>query len=334
MPGVYVERTHRGPIDGKSTLASIVATRQTSGVCQYFTVSDHLPQLEAEAIGIIRETAACFDRAALLFSGGKDSIVMARLAVKAFYPGKLPFPLLHIDTGHNFPETIRFRDRLVEALGERLIVKSVQDCIDRGIATEDAGPEPSRNRSQIPALLEAIAELKLAAVFGGARRDEERARAKERIFSVRDEFGQWDPRAQRPELWGTYNTTLRRGQHMRVFPLSNWTELDVWRYIRQESLDLPELYFAHQREVVKRDGRVVPVSEFCGPRSGETAITTSVRFRTVGDATCTAAFESVAVSVDDIIREISASRISERGARLDDKTSEAAMEDRKREGYF
>jgi sulfate adenylyltransferase subunit 2 len=297
-------------------------------------VADHLPQLEAEAIAIIREAVACFDRPALLFSGGKDSIVMTHLAVKAFYPGRLPFPLLHIDTGHNFPETLVFRDRLASVLGADLIVKSVQDCIDRGVATEDPGPEPSRNRAQIPALLEAIAELKLSAVFGGARRDEERARAKERVFSVRDAFGQWDPRAQRPELWSAYNTVLRKGQHMRVFPLSNWTELDVWRYIQCEQIDLPSLYFAHERPVVRREGRIVPICEVCPPRVGESPATATVRFRTVGDATCTAAFDSSATTVDQIIAEISASRVSERGARLDDKTSDAAMEDRKREGYF
>ncbi len=295
----------------------------------------HLRILEAEAIHIMREVAAQFEKPALMFSGGKDSIVMVRLAEKAFRPAKFPFPLLHVDTGHNFQEALDFRDELVEQLGERLIVASVQDAIDRGLATEDPGPFPSRNRAQIPTLLEAIEEHQFDALFGGARRDEEKARAKERIFSHRDEFGQWDPKNQRPELWNLYNGRHRKGEHFRVFPLSNWTEMDVWQYIAIEDIAVPSLYFSHQREVVERRGQLMPTGpEPFGPREGEKAWTQTVRFRTVGDMSCTAAAESPAATITDIIREVAAARASERGARMDDKTAEAAMEDRKKEGYF
>lgn len=295
---------------------------------------NHLRALEAEAIHIMREVAASFERPALLFSGGKDSIVMVRLAEKAFRPAKFPFPLVHIDTGHNFPEAITFRDELAERLGERLIVKSVEDCIKRGVAHEDPGPSPSRNRAQIPALLEAVEENKFDALFGGARRDEEKARAKERIFSFRDDFGQWDPKNQRPELWNLYNGKIRHGEHIRVFPLSNWTEMDVWQYIALENVDVPSIYFSHQRDVVMRDGQVIPISDFFPPKEGEVVENKTVRFRTVGDMTCTAGVESPASSFEDIIREVAGARASERGARMDDKKSEAAMEDRKKEGYF
>jgi sulfate adenylyltransferase subunit 2 len=295
---------------------------------------DHLASLEAEAITIIRETAGAFERAALLFSGGKDSAVLLRLAVKAFSPGTLPFPLLHIDTGHNFAETLAFRDSAARQANAALIVRTVDDAIRRGIATEEPGPEPSRNRAQSPTLLDAIAELGLHALIGGGRRDEEKARAKERVFSVRDEFGQWDPRNQRPELWRTFNTSLRRGHHMRVFPISDWTELDVWRYIRRERIELPSLYFAHRREVIQRGAGLVPVSPYTPPRWGERPAERLVRFRTVGDLTCTAAVASSASTLDEVIAELSDATTSERGSRLDDKASEAAMEDRKKEGYF
>ncbi|MFN7022542.1 MAG: sulfate adenylyltransferase subunit CysD [Phycisphaerales bacterium] len=304
----------------------------------------HLRVLEAESIHIMREVAAEFERPALLFSGGKDSIVMVHLALKAFRPARFPFPLLHIDTGHNFPEAIEFRDRLVDRLGERLIVRSVEEAIKAGRATEDPGPHPSRNRAQIPTLLDAIAEFRFDALFGGARRDEEKARAKERIFSFRDDFGQWDPRNQRPELWNLYNGRIRRagdaggagggGEHIRAFPLSNWTELDVWQYIAEERIELPSIYFSHERDIVIRNGQICPVSDFFPARSGEKMVRKTVRFRTVGDMTCTAGVDSPAATVQDIIDEIAASRTSERGARLDDSVSEAAMEDRKKEGYF
>ncbi len=295
---------------------------------------DHLRVLEAEAIHIFREVAAEFERPALMFSGGKDSIVMVHLALKAFRPAKLPFPLLHVDTGHNFPEAIQFRDDLVERLGERLIVASVGDAISRGIATEDGGPLPSRNRAQIPTLLEAIENHGFDALFGGARRDEEKARAKERIFSFRDDFGQWDPKNQRPELWNTYNARIRPGEHIRVFPISNWTEMDVWQYIQIENIDIPSIYYSHEREIIMRGGQVIPASEFIPLREGETPEKRTVRFRTVGDMTCTAGVESIATTLEHIIAEVAAARASERGARMDDKLSEAAMEDRKREGYF
>ena len=295
----------------------------------------HLKALEAEAIHIMREVAAQFERPALMFSGGKDSIVMVALALKAFRPAKFPFPLLHIDTGHNFPEALDFRDELVEKIGERLIVHKVQDLIDKGLANEDPGPFPSRNRAQIPTLINAIEEYRFDALFGGARRDEEKARAKERIFSFRDEFGQWDPKNQRPELWNLYNGRHRMGENIRVFPISNWTEMDVWQYIMLEQIEIPDLYFSHKRDVVKRMGQWVPVGDApFGPRDGEEIINRTVRFRTVGDMSCTAATDSPAATLEDIVAEVAAARASERGARMDDKNSEAAMEDRKKEGYF
>jgi sulfate adenylyltransferase subunit 2 len=288
---------------------------------------DHLDQLEAEAIHVIREVAAELERPVLLFSGGKDSIVLLHLARKAFRPGTVPFPVMHIDTGHNFPEVIAFRDRHVPDV----LVASVQESIDHGRIRD----EPSRNGLQTTTLLDALSEHGFDAAFGGARRDEERARAKERVFSFRDDFGQWDPRRQRPELWDIYNGRVRKGEHVRVFPLSNWTELDVWEYIRTEELEIPSIYFAHEREVFERDGMLYAVSDFLERRDGETVFTESVRYRTVGDMTCTGAVRSKATSLDDVIAEIAATRISERGeTRADDRTSEAAMEDRKREGYF
>lgn len=293
-----------------------------------------LDALEAEAIAILREVGAEFQRPALMFSGGKDSIVLVRLAEKAFRPGGFPFPLLHIDTGHNFPETLEYRDRMVERLGERLVVRRVQDLIDDGRAVEDAGPIPSRNRAQIPTLLESVRELELDCLIGGARRDEEKARAKERVFSIRDDFGRWDPRRQRPELWNLYNTKLRAGEHMRVFPISNWTELDVWQYIQREGIEVPSLYYSHEREVIRRAGKVIPTGQFIPLRSGDKPEMRRVRFRTIGDMTCSAAVESEALCIDTIIGEIAAATTSERGGRIDDATSETAMEDRKREGYF
>ncbi len=294
----------------------------------------HLDVLEAEAIYIMREVAAEFERPVLLFSGGKDSICMLRLAEKAFRPAHFPFPLLHIDTGHNFPEVIEFRDRRVRELEERLIVRTVDEAIDAGIAIEPSGTDRSRNWLQIPTLLHAIEEFKFDAAFGGARRDEEKSRAKERFFSFRDEFGQWDPRNQRPELWSVYNTKLHSGQHIRVFPLSNWTELDVWQYIARECLEIPSIYFSHQRAVFLRDGLWMSASDLLPLKRGEVIETRSIRFRTVGDIVCTAAIESASSSVQDIIREISALKVTERGARADDQVSETSMEDRKREGYF
>jgi sulfate adenylyltransferase subunit 2 len=291
-----------------------------------------LRELEAESVHVMREVAAEFERPVLLFSGGKDSIVLLRLAEKAFRPGRFPFPVMHIDTGHNFPEVLAFRDRRVAELGERLIVASVQDSIDRGRAVEQG---PSRNRLQTVTLLDAIREHRFDAAFGGARRDEERARAKERVFSFRDRAGQWDPRAQRPELWNLYNGAVGPGEHARVFPLSNWTELDVWHYIGEEGLELPEIYFAHDREVFERDGMLYAISEYLGPEDGEVPFTERVRYRTVGDMTITGAVRSAATDVAAVIAETAATRITERGAtRADDRTSEAAMEDRKREGYF
>jgi sulfate adenylyltransferase subunit 2 len=294
----------------------------------------HLDVLEAEAIHIMREVAAEFEHPVMLFSGGKDSICMLRLAERAFRPARFPFPLLHIDTGHNFPEVIEFRDRRAGQLDERLIVRTVQDAINAGIAAEPQGNDKSRNWLQIPTLLSAIEEFKFDAAFGGARRDEEKSRAKERVFSFRDEFGQWDPRNQRPELWNLYNTKIARGQHIRVFPLSNWTELDVWQYIERERLDIPAIYFAHEREVFLRDGLWMSRSELLPLRRGEPVVKKWVRFRTVGDIVSTAAVESQAFSIREIVDEIAATRVTERGARADDQRSETAMEDRKREGYF
>ena len=291
-----------------------------------------LRELEAESVHVMREVAAELERPVLLFSGGKDSIVLLRLAEKAFRPAPFPFPIMHVDTGHNFPEVIEFRDRRVEELGERLIVASVQESIDKGRAVEEG---LSRNRLQTVTLLDAIAEHRFDAAFGGARRDEERARAKERIFSFRDAHGQWDPRAQRPELWNLYNGAIAPGESVRVFPLSNWTELDIWRYIGAEDLELPSIYFAHEREVFERDGMLYAVSEWLQPGDGERAFTEQVRYRTVGDMTITGAVRSDATDVEAVIAETAATRLTERGAtRADDRTSEAAMEDRKREGYF
>jgi sulfate adenylyltransferase subunit 2 len=297
--------------------------------------SSQLGALEAESIHIIREVVAEFDRPALLFSGGKDSIVMLHLAVKAVAPAKLPFPIVHIDTGHNFPEAIEYRDRTASNLGVELIVGSVPEAIESGRVTASAGPGGSRNRLQTPVLLETIRENKFDAVFGGARRDEERARAKERVYSFRDEFGQWDPKNQRPELWNIYNGFINPGQHIRVFPLSNWTELDIWQYILEQDIELPSIYFAHEREVFERDGMLMAVSEFLQPETGESITTEKVRFRTVGDMTVTGGVRSDADTLEQVIAEIAVARVSERGAsRADDRTAEAAMEDRKREGYF
>jgi sulfate adenylyltransferase subunit 2 len=294
-----------------------------------------LDQLEAESIHIMREVVAEFERPALLFSGGKDSIVMLRLAEKAFWPGKLPFPLMHVDTGHNFPEVIDYRDRRVAESGARLIVASVQEAIDKGLVQDPVGPRASRNAIQTVSLLKGILDNKFDAVFGGARRDEEKARAKERVFSFRDEFGQWDPKNQRPELWSLYNGRHRPGEHIRVFPISNWTELDIWQYIDREQLELPNIYFAHKREVYERDGMLMAVTPVTPPGEGETVFEAMVRYRTVGDMTCTAAVESDADTLTKIIDDVAASRITERGAtRADDRASEASMEDRKREGYF
>jgi sulfate adenylyltransferase subunit 2 len=295
----------------------------------------HLDALESEAIHIFREVAAELEKPVLLFSGGKDSIVLLRLAEKAFRPGKFPFPLMHVDTGHNFPEVIEFRDRRVAELGERLIVASVQESIDKGRAVEETGPRASRNRLQTVTLLDAIAEHGFDAAFGGARRDEERARAKERIFSFRDDFGGWDPKNQRPELWNLYNGRIRRGENVRVFPISNWTELDVWQYIAREGLELPPIYFAHRREVFRRDGMLYATSAFTELLPGEEPFEESVRYRTVGDMSCTGAVASTASTLETVVAEIAATRITERGeTRADDRASEAAMEDRKREGYF
>jgi sulfate adenylyltransferase subunit 2 len=296
---------------------------------------DHLQALEAEAVYIMREVGAQLERPVLLFSGGKDSAVLLRLAEKAFWPGGFPFPVMHVDTGHNFPEVIEFRDRRMEQLGERLIVASVQESIDRGRAVEETGPRASRNRLQTVTLLDAIEERRFDAVIGGARRDEERSRAKERVFSFRDDFGQWDPKRQRPELWNIYNGRIKRGEHVRVFPLSNWTELDVWQYIVREKIDLPPIYMAHRREVFERDGMIYAASPFIELIDGEEVFEESVRFRTVGDMSCTGAVRSRADTLEDVIAEIASTRITERGeTRADDRVTEAAMEDRKREGYF
>jgi len=294
-----------------------------------------LDSLEAESIHIIREVAAEFERPVLLFSGGKDSIVMLALAERAFWPARIPFPVMHVDTGHNFPEVMEYRDRRVAEAGVKLVVASVQESIDAGRVVEETGRWASRNRLQTTTLLDAIAEHEFDAVFGGARRDEEKARAKERVFSFRDEFGQWDPKNQRPELWGLYNTRIHRGEHIRVFPISNWTELDVWEYIARENLEIPSIYYAHTRSVFERDGMLLADSSFSRRADDEPPYEAKVRYRTVGDMSCTGAVESTAGTISEVIAEIAATRITERGqTRADDRTSEAAMEDRKREGYF
>jgi sulfate adenylyltransferase subunit 2 len=294
-----------------------------------------LDSLEAESIHIIREVAAEFERPVLLFSGGKDSIVMLALAERAFWPARIPFPVMHVDTGHNFAEVMEFRDRRVAEIGVKLVVASVQESLDAGRVVEETGRWASRNRLQTTTLLDAIAEHQFDAVFGGARRDEEKARAKERVFSFRDEFGQWDPKNQRPELWGLYNTRIHRGEHIRVFPISNWTELDVWEYIARENLEIPSIYYAHTRSVFERDGILLADSPYTRRSDDEQPYDAKVRYRTVGDMTCTGAVESTAATISEVIAEIAATRITERGqTRADDRTSEAAMEDRKREGYF
>jgi len=294
----------------------------------------HIKQLESEAIYVMREVVAQFENPVLLFSGGKDSITMARIAQKAFWPGKIPFPFMHIDTGHNFDETIRFRDKLAEDLDVEMIVEKVQDTIDAGKAREETGPHASRNAIQTITLLDAIEKHGFDALFGGARRDEEKARAKERFFSHRDEFGQWDPKNQRPELWNIFNGRKNMGEHFRIFPLSNWTEMDVWQYIASEDLEIPEIYFAHEREVVERDEVFLAKSEYISLRDGEEYEKRTVRFRTIGDMTCTGAVLSDASSITEIIHEVATARITERGNRADDQRSEAAMEERKKEGYF
>jgi sulfate adenylyltransferase subunit 2 len=294
----------------------------------------HLRQLESEGVFVMREVAAQFERPVLFFSGGKDSIVMVHLAQKAFYPGKIPFPLLHVDTGHNFPETLAFRDDLVEKVGARLIVRYVQDSIDQGRVVEETGPYASRNGLQTVTLLDALAEFKFEAALGGARRDEEKARAKERFFSHRDAFGQWDPKNQRPELWNLYNGRKNANEHFRVFPLSNWTELDIWQYIQDEQIELPSLYFSHRRDVFRRERMLLAVSAVVRPVDGETVENRIVRFRTIGDMTCTGAVESRASNIAEIIQEVATARVTERGGRADDRRSEAAMEDRKKQGYF
>ena len=295
---------------------------------------NHLRELEAEAIYVIREAASQFERPVMLFSGGKDSIVMTHLARKAFHPARIPFPLLHIDTGHNFPETLTFRDEMVERIGANLIVRNVQDSIDKGRAKEEKGPNASRNMLQTVTLLDALEELKVDAAMGGARRDEEKARAKERFFSHRDEFGQWDPKNQRPELWMLLNGKKHIGEHFRVFPLSNWTEMDVWMYIALEEIPIPDIYFSHRRKVVDRDGMLLAHSDFITVRDTEKVEEMTVRFRTIGDMTCTGAVLSPASSLEEIIDEVAASKTTERGTRADDKRSETAMEDRKKAGYF
>ena len=296
---------------------------------------DYLDQLESEAIHIFREVAGQFERPALLFSGGKDSITLVHLALRAFRPGKFPFPLVHIDTGHNFPEALQFRDELAQSIGEKLIVRNVGDTIKAKRLTEPKGKFASRNALQTHTLLDTIEEFEFDCCIGGARRDEEKARAKERVFSVRDEFGQWDPKRQRPELWNIYNGKIHKGENVRVFPISNWTELDVWNYIRRHNIALPSIYFSHEREVIEHDGQLVAVSDFIRIDEGDAILKKRVRYRTVGDMTCTAAVESEAAHIDDIINEITATRTSERGeTRIDDRVSEAAMEDRKKNGYF
>lgn len=295
---------------------------------------DHLRELESEAIYIIREAAAQFERPVMLFSGGKDSICMAHLARKAFFPGKLPFPLLHIDTGHNFPETLEFRDRFVEAMGATLLVRTVQASIDTGRVQEEKGPASSRNALQTVTLLDALKEFEFDVAMGGARRDEEKARAKERFFSFRNNFGRWDPKNQRPELWNLFNGRKKKGEHFRVFPLSNWTELDVWQYIALETIEVPSLYFSHKREIFVRDGVILAVSPYVELQEKEVPQERTIRFRTIGDMSCTGATESLAENLTDIILEIASTRTSERGGRADDQRSEAAMEDRKKDGYF
>ena len=294
----------------------------------------HLKDLESEAIFVLREVAAQFEKPVMLFSGGKDSIIMFHLARKAFYPGKVPFPLMHVDTGHNFPETIEFRDRLIEETGETLIVKYVQDSIDKGTAVEETGPNPSRNGLQTVTLLEGLEEGKYDCAMGGARRDEEKARAKERFFSHRDEFGQWDPKNQRPEIWNLFNGKKKIGEHFRIFPISNWTEMDVWQYILHEKIELPSLYFSHKREVVNRNGILLGKCDHITLKDGEKWEERIIRCRTIGDMTCTGVAESDSLTLGDIIKEVASTRITERGGRSDDKRSEAAMEDRKKEGYF
>jgi sulfate adenylyltransferase subunit 2 len=295
---------------------------------------DTLDVLESEAIFVIREAFAQTERPVMLFSGGKDSIVMAHLARKAFAPGKIPFPLMHIDTGHNFAETMQFRDAYMDEIGANLIVRKVQDSIDQGRVQEEEGLNPSRNALQTTTLLDAISEFKFDAAMGGARRDEEKARAKERFFSFRNKFGQWDPKNQRPELWNLYNGIKKPGEHLRVFPISNWTELDIWAYCKREQISLPTLYFAHEREVVNRDGVLLANTEHNTLLEGESYEKRLIRFRTIGDATCTGAVESNAANIEMIIEEVASTRVTERGARADDKRSEAAMEDRKKQGYF
>jgi len=298
------------------------------------TKNIYLKELESESIYVLREVAAQFENSALLFSGGKDSIVLSYLAKKAFAPAKIPFPLMHIDTGHNFPETLTYRDEWVKTINARLIVRYVQDSIDKGRAKEETGYNASRNLLQTVTLLDAIEELKLDACLGGARRDEEKARAKERFFSHRDEFGQWNPKNQRPELWDLFNGRKNIGEHFRVFPLSNWTELDIWQYIKEENIPLPNLYFTHQREIIERSGQLLAQSDYLNLKEGEKSKKMQVRFRTIGDMTCTGAVLSNADSIDEIIAEVAASRVTERGTRADDKRSETAMEDRKKVGYF
>lgn len=295
---------------------------------------NHLRELEAESIYVIREVVAQFENPCMLFSGGKDSIVMFHLARKAFWPARVPFPLMHIDTGHNFQETLDFRDNLMKETETKLIVRYVQDTIDQGKAVDETGVNSSRNKLQTITLLDGIEELKIDAAMGGGRRDEEKARAKERFFSHRDEFGQWDPKNQRPELWNIFNGRKNMGEHFRIFPISNWTEMDVWQYILLENIDIPNLYFSHKRKVIERDGTILAAGEYVPLKEGEVPEDRVIRFRTIGDMTCTGAVESKATTLEDIIQEVAATRITERGGRYDDKRSEAAMEDRKREGYF
>lgn len=295
---------------------------------------DHLRELEAESIFVLREVAAQFERPVLLFSGGKDSIVVSHLARKAFYPAVIPFRFLHVDTGHNFPETITFRDEWVKELGAELIIRYVQDSIDKGRVIEERGLHASRNALQTTTLVDAIEELKVDAAIGGARRDEEKSRAKERFFSHRDEFGQWEPRNQRPELWNLFNGHHHKGEHFRIFPLSNWTEIDIWQYIKKEQIRVPEIYFSHERDVFEREGNIYACSDFITLSANEHVSRKVVRFRTIGDMTCTGAVESVATNLDDIIREVATSRFTERGSRIDDQRSETSLEDRKRAGYF